>query len=99
MVSTNRPMPSTALGPVENASVEVEEEIMADDLTWIRVTTSLPGFGEKVMVTRDTGGPRRLVEQASRKCIDSRGEVWDSADRDTELTDVIAWALIPNPAS
>lgn len=72
---------------------------MADDLTWIRVTTRLPDFGEKVMVTRDTGGPRRLVEQASRKCIDARGEVWDSADRGSELTDVIAWALIPNAAS
>jgi hypothetical protein len=93
-------MASTALGPVENASVEIgEEEIMADDLTWIRVTTSLPGFGEKVMVTRDTGGPRRLVEQASRKCIDTRGEVWDAADRTSELTDVIAWAPIPNAAT
>lgn len=93
-------MPNTPLGPVENASVEVEEgRPMADDLTWIRVTTSLPGFGEKVMVTRDTGGPRRLVEQASRKCIDTRGEVWDSADRTAELTDVIAWAPIPNAAT
>jgi len=72
---------------------------MADDLTWIRVTTRLPAFGEKVMVTRDTSGPRRLVESASRKCIDTRGEVWDSADRTAELTDVIAWALIPNPAA
>ncbi len=72
---------------------------MADDLTWIRVSTSLPAFGDKVMVTRDTGGARRLVEQASRKCIDSRGEVWDSADRNSELTDVIAWAPIPNPAT
>lgn len=72
---------------------------MADDLTWIRVTDRLPAFGDTVMVTRDTGGPRRLVEQASRKCIDSRGEVWDSRDRNSELTDVIAWALIPNPAA
>ena len=72
---------------------------MADDLTWIRVTDRLPAFGDKVMVTRDTGGPRRLVEQASRKCIDSRGEVWDAADRNSELTDVIAWALIPNAAA
>ncbi len=88
------------LGPVENPTVEVEEEKpMADDLTWIRVTTSLPAFGLSVMVTRDTGGPRRLVEQASRKCIDSRGEVWDSGDRDSELTDVIAWAPIPNPST
>lgn len=72
---------------------------MADDLTWIRVTASLPAFGEKVMVTRDAGGPRFLVESASRKCIDVRGEVWDSADRTAELTDVIAWALMPNPAT
>jgi len=92
-------MARTALGPVENASVEIGERIMADDLTWIRVTTSLPAFGDKVMVTRDTGGPRRLVEQASRKCIDSRGEVWDAADRASELTDVIAWAPIPNPST
>jgi hypothetical protein len=92
-------MASTALGPVENARVEIGEEIMADDLTWIRVTDRLPGFGEKVMVTRDTGAARKLVEQASRKCIDSRGEVWDAADRGSELTDVIAWALIPNPSS
>jgi hypothetical protein len=85
------------LGPVENASVEIEEDRpMADDLTWIRVQDRLPDFGEKVMVTRDTGGPRRLVESASRKCVDSRGEVWDSGDRNSELTDVIAWALVPN---
>jgi hypothetical protein len=69
---------------------------MADDLTWVRVQDQLPDFGVKVMVTRDTGGPRRLVEQASRKCIDARGEVWETGDRNAELTDVIAWAPIPN---
>jgi hypothetical protein len=86
------------LGPVDNPTVYVEVIPMADDLTWIRVQDQLPDFGVSVMVTRDTGGPRRLVEQASRKCIDSRGEVWDSADRNSELTDVIAWAEIPNPS-
>lgn len=85
------------LGPVENPTVEVEEEIMADDLTWVRVETRLPAFGRKVMVTRDRDN-NLLVEMASRKCIDARGEVWDSADRGQELTDVIAWSQIPNPA-
>lgn len=72
---------------------------MADDLSWIRVTNRLPNFGRKVMLTRDKGGGNLVVESGSRKCTDQRGEVWDSADRGSELTDVIAWAPMPNPAA